>query len=151
MAKRDEAALMEEAKDLVVEEEVVLDAKKRAGHPLPEQIENPKIGTIGHYCLDPDGNFQPTWMQLMIHRTDDSVPTRQFFAYNSTKGESKTWYVSTGAWVDVPPELVGVLNDAVVEVIEMNVDKANPSLDPSVEKIVKKVPRFSYNLLPSAQ
>lgn len=115
-----------------------------SGRPLPKDVINPEIGQIGHYCLDPQGRYQEDWMQLKIRRDDENMPSRHFFANGSQE-----WRISTGIWVDVPPGLLAALDRAEVENIEMDITKANPILDDSVKKVINRIPRFGYNILPS--
>jgi hypothetical protein len=116
-----------------------------AGQPIPDDIENPDPGRPGHYCLDIDGNYQPKWTCLHIHRTSNDTPERQFFACGK-----RTWRVKTGQWVDVPPEIITILNLTVMQEIEMDITKANPIADRGVEKVVREIPRFSTSVMPSA-
>ena len=116
-----------------------------AGGPLPDDFENPDPGQMGHKCVDIDGNYQPTWTCLHIHRTSDSMPERQFFACGV-----KTWRVRTGMWVDVPPEIINILNLTIMQEIEMDITKANPLADRGVVKTVREIPRFSTSVVPSA-
>ena len=116
-----------------------------AGRKLPANMVNPKIGTIGHMCLDPQERYQPKWMQLKIVRTEENMPSRQYFCNGD-----REWNIVTGVWVDVPMELIACLEKAEVEVVEMNMDKAQAMLGNSVTKVVNTVPRFSTQMLPSS-
>lgn len=115
------------------------------GKPLPDDFENPDAGQVGHKCIDIDGNYQPTWTSLHIHRTSDSMPERQYFACGS-----RSWRVRTGLWVDVPPEIITILSLTVMQEIEMDITKANPIADRGVVKTVREIPRFSTSVVPSA-
>jgi len=115
------------------------------GKPIPDGIENPPPGKPGHYCVDPLGNYQPTWSSIHLHRTSQDMPERQFFACGR-----KTWRVKTGQWVDVPPEVVTILNLTVMQEIEMDMSKADPISDRGVETVVREIPRFSTSMMPSA-
>jgi hypothetical protein len=115
------------------------------GQPLPEDFENPDPGKPGHKCVDIDGNYQPLWTALHIHRTSDDTPERQFFACGI-----RSWRVRTGVWVDVPPEIINILNLTVMSEIEMDITKANPLADRGVERVVREIPRFSTSVVPSA-
>jgi hypothetical protein len=52
--------------------------------------------------------------------------------------------------VDVPPEIITILNLTVMQEIEMDITKANPIADRGVEKVVREIPRFSTSVMPSA-
>lgn len=119
--------------------------KPIAGQPLPHGIVNPPCGTPGHMCLDPKGLYQPTWYSLKIHKVSDNMPSRQYFNLNG-----KSWYVTIGVWVDVPPEILIVLADTDQQVISMNIERSNLQTDRGVPVVVDVVPRFSYNSASSA-
>lgn len=140
----DEKALVVKADSAVAEEELK-SAVAVPGKPLPEDYDNIEIGKLGHLCLDPQGNYQPTWSSLMIHRTHDGIPERQYFC-NGTQ----SWRVKTGDWVDVPPEIISLLECTVQEEVEMDITKANPLMEDNVIRVTRKIPRFSTNILPSA-
>ena len=148
MAKKtqvSEEELARMADDSVVATAVLDEAKIMDGKPFPSDIVNPPAGKYGHYCCDPQGVYHRRWSQLKLHRHDDSMPSRQYFANGSEE-----WRVLTGEWVDVPPELLASLELTEIEVIEMDVSKSNPILDNSVKKVVNRVPRFSATVMPSA-
>ena len=140
-----EAKLAKAASTAVSESEMTK-SQLVPGKPLPEGVDNPPIGQVGHYCEDPQGNYQPSWMQLMIHKTHDDMPERQYF-----RSGKASWRVKTGTWVDVPPEIITLLSNTVVEEIEMDLRTANPlSEDGGVQRVVNRIPRFSTSILPSA-
>ena len=143
--KLNEEDLVGAAEETVAAEAIPKKDQIVSGRPLPEGFENPEIGKLGHYCIDPKGRYQKNWYQLKIAKTDESMPSRQYFCNGASE-----WWVKIGVWVDVPPELMSVLENAEVEVIEMDVRNANLLTDEGVRKVVNKVPRFSYQVLPSA-
>jgi len=140
----DEKGLAKAAKSALSEHEMEA-SQVIAGKPLPEGFVNPEIGKPGHYCLDPSGNYQPTWASLKIHKTGEDIPERQFF-----QNGKRHWRVQTGVWVDVPPEIINLLECMVLEEVEMDFRTANPLMTGGVSKVVNKIPRFSTSLIPSA-
>jgi hypothetical protein len=116
-----------------------------AGEPAPEDEENPPPGKPGHRCIDPQGRYQPTWMSLYLEKNADT-PMRQYVSANNSAGGYR---ITTGEWVDVPPEVVEVLRGCVYEEHEM---RAVPTADGDVrrERVTRQVPRFSLSSLPSA-
>lgn len=107
---------------------------------------NPPPGSPGHLCCDPKGRYRPTWFTIKIHRRDDgSTPNRQFFNIGGKK-----FRVLTGTWVDVPPVIVNALENAVVEVISMNVSEADPLVQDYVPMVVDSQPRFMFSVRVSA-
>ena len=87
------------------------------GKPLPEGFDNPAPGDDGHYCLDPKGNYQPTWCSVMIFKDKQGeVGDRQMFNI----GNAHPVYVKTGMWCDVPPKEPPTFDDpngVVMEVV----------------------------------
>jgi len=117
----------------------------KPGKPLPEDFVNPPLGEDGHLCLDPAGNYRPAWKCVKIHKTGDHLPKYQFFNFNGSK-----WNVQVGVWADVPPGIVTCLDDAVTDVIEMDVGSATARQQDFVETVVERIPRFSYTVKNSA-
>ena len=140
----DERALVQSAVSAIQEKDLEKSQVVK-GKPLPEDFVNPEPGEPGHKCLDPEGNYQPDWTCLHIHRVDDGTPNRQFFAAGS-----RTWRVRTGEWVDVPPDIIEILRGTTKTEIEMDITKANPISDRGVEKVIRKIPRFSTSQMSSA-
>lgn len=136
--KLDEKKLAEAA-DSGVAVDVVRD-----GRPLPDSIDNPQCGTYGHYCLDPQKNYQKSWYQLKLHKVD-GMPQRQWF-----NCAGKKYKVLVGAWVDVPPWVIEVLSMCVEQQVRQGYDISDPLGMTERTEIVDEKPRFSYSSLPSA-
>lgn len=143
----DEAALAAEAARLTPEEPAKNDVPERPlpGKPLPEGLVNKPAGVYGHFCLDPRGNYQPRWASLKIHKQHENMPQRQYFNHNG-----KSWLVTVGAWVDVPPEILILLGYTEQEIISMDLEQSNLLVDRNVPKVVDRVQRFGYTAIPSA-
>jgi hypothetical protein len=79
----------------------------KAGSPLPEKFINPPCGEDGHLCVDQGGVYRPDWSQLMLFRLHEGQADPQTFPLGSR------WRVPLEKWVDVPPEVMVSLGDAV--------------------------------------
>jgi len=125
--------------------------KPVAGKKLPEGLKNPERGTMGHLCLDGKGNYQPKWMQLLLRRPSGLSVEFEFFKLND-----EAYYIPYNKWVDVPPAVVKLLQDAKSDVLESNVNEltgeyvGDLTRPGEMMKVIDTIPAFSYTLLPSA-
>jgi len=118
----------------------------KAGEVIPSDFPNPEKGDLGHYCMDREGRYQPSWYCLMLHKYDDRLPSRQFFNDNT-----ETYFVKVGTWVDVPPAVFQVLRGCVIETTSMDYDNTDLVTNDFVPAVVETQPRFAYTILPSAR
>lgn len=79
----------------------------KAGSKLPEKFVNPPCGDDNHLCVDMGGVYRPDWSQLMLFRLHEGQADPQTFPLGSR------WKVPLEKWVDVPPEVMVSLGDAV--------------------------------------
>jgi hypothetical protein len=79
----------------------------KAGSKLPEKFVNPPCGDDNHLCVDMGGVYHPDWSQLMLFRLHEGQADPQTFPLGSR------WKVPLEKWVDVPPEVMVSLGDAV--------------------------------------
>jgi hypothetical protein len=79
----------------------------KAGSKLPEKFINPPCGDDNHLCVDMGGVYRPDWSQLMLFRLHEGQADPQTFPLGSR------WKVPLEKWVDVPPEVMVSLGDAV--------------------------------------
>lgn len=114
------------------------------GYPPPKGAVNPPAGEPGHRCLDPKGNYRPDWFSVIIERTPTVSDTQYFSANNSAGG----YRVRTGEWVDVPPEVVGILRGTTYEETETKV-VPTPDGQAVNKRGVRRVPRFQFSSVPS--
>jgi hypothetical protein len=154
MEKLNEKDLVAKAKETMAVDEEIRRGQLEPGKPLPSNVVNPLPGSAGHYCLDPNGNYQPKWMSLRINRTSEDMPSRQPF--NLIRGDKdgkpvhQRWNVKLGIWVDVPPEIIQILGTTEVEEVSFDIRNANPITDDGAQVVTKRIPRFSYSVMPSA-
>jgi hypothetical protein len=141
----DERRLAEIASSRVKVEDDVEPGKPIPGRPLPEGLINPPCGQRGHYCVDPQGRYQPDWYALKLHKTSENMPQRQYFNQNG-----KSWFVQVGTWVDVPPQILTILKYTEQQVISMDMTDTALRSGRSVPRVVDVVPRFSYTAERSA-
>lgn len=116
----------------------------KAGSPLPEKFINPPCGDDGHLCVDRGGIYRPDWSQLMLFRLHEGQADPQTFPLGSR------WKVPLEKWVDVPPEVMVSLNDAVETHHRMDFMPGDILLGkPAVHSETKRR-RFQYDSKPSA-
>lgn len=125
--------------------------KPVAGKKLPEGFANPPRGQMGHLCVGPKGEYQPKWYQLLLRRPEGAAAEMEYFQLNDEK-----YYVPYNKWVDVPPSIVTLLQDARIDVLQPNVNQATGDYEGDLSKpgeamkIIDSIPAFAYTLLPSA-
>jgi len=132
-------------KAVVVEEPPAPQFSFKEGKPLPEGFENPQKGEAGHKCLDPQGNYQPTWYQLKLAKVFDHQQNPQFVGCGD-----QAYGVPLDVWVDVPPGVVNVLLDAVETHHEQVVTPESLLLGRRPTHITRSRSRFMYQTIASA-
>ena len=114
-------------------------------NPLPEGFINPSCGKPGHYCVDNAGVYRPEFKQIIVPKVHDYQQDPQ-----PVGCADNTYNVPLDIWVDVPPEVVIVMNDAVETHHEHNPKPGDILLGvPTVHKETKRQ-RFMLSVLPSA-
>lgn len=118
------------------------------GKKIPDGFENPPPGEPGHKCVDLAGRYQPDWSSIMLVKTHEYEHDPQPVICAGEK-----YLVPRERWVDVPPEVMIGLDDAVEIRHHSNFDagkilgQENPQ---PVEKTTSKRRRFVYERRPSA-
>lgn len=141
MANDDIQALKERAESMAPSKS---SQRPVAGSPLPEGFKNPKCGNEGHFCIDGQGRYNPKWMQVIVH------PTPEFQDNVFVGLNGKTGLFIVNQWFDYPPWMVKRLRDTKIgKPITYSVE---PTPDnPFGQKTdIVKVPRFHFEVLPSA-
>lgn len=114
-------------------------------NPLPDGFINPPGGQQGHYCLDGSKVYQPKWVQLLLPKIHEHQQDPQPVGCCD-----KTYNVPLDTWVDVPMEVVTVLNDAVEGHHDFNPKPGQIALGQPTEYKSVSRPRFHTSVLPSA-
>ncbi len=130
---------------VVVEEPQAPEFVFKDGQPLPEGFVNPPKGSVGHKCLDPQGVYRKSWHQLKLARIFDHQQDPQFFGCGD-----QAYNVPLDVWVDVPPEIINVLADAVETHHEQIVTPESLLLGRRPTHITRSRSRFMYQSLASA-
>lgn len=141
-------AAREEAKRTVVD--TLGDPRPVDGAVLPEGFENPAPGEYGHYCVDQQGVYHKDWVTIKIHRYNehDQDPFPVVCA-----GEFYSVYREQ--WIDVPPEVLIAIEDAVEVRHDTTFDPVrifggDGEQAAAVKNTNHKVRRFGFEKIPSA-
>lgn len=114
------------------------------GFPLPPGLKNPKLGEHGHRCLDERGNYQPSWSCVFIHRSGEVAEKQAFLDKNGD-----TIHVRTNEWVDVPPEVVGILECTKVAAVVRGGLSGQGLIRAMAETDINATPRWQYSIITS--
>jgi hypothetical protein len=118
---------------------------------LPEGFVNPPGGEDGHRCVDRHKLYRPTYKQLLLEKHNKFDQDPHFVGC-----AGKPFRIPREIWVDVPPEVITVLRDAVEERHQSSFDPGNIGMEHGsadagpVSKTVSKRRRFSMQVLNSA-
>ena len=109
-------------------------ARKNIGELLASDEEVAPLKARGAKADGVDTQSEAT-MTISLEENDNIPPTGQFIALNG-----RTWILRPGEACEVPMGLVNVLNDAVMDV---------PNVDPITKQIVgyRKKLRFPYRIV----
>ena len=155
---RDRAdATVDEVSEALAAEEAETEPEFRFvdGEQLPQGFSNPPGGEPGHKCvrvmLAPNKQrfivvYKPGWKQVFIHKVGSEQAERQFFMTM----ELGPVRVPTNRWVDVPAEVVAILQDCKYEKTTIDEEAAKKSLLQSAPLTIEYIPRFSFQSMPSA-
>jgi len=78
------------------------------GKPLPEGFVNPPIGDQDHRCVNSEGVYDPTWVQIEIQKVHDHQQNPQVFPLMGVE-----YTVNLDEWTDCPPCILESLKSAV--------------------------------------
>lgn len=135
----------ERAAALAAGSDDVPEFKFRQGRRLPEGFVNPPCGDPEHKCVDFRGLYAPKWKQLRIAKFHDHQRNPQ------TVGcADQTYNIPLEKWVDVPPEVINSLMDAVETVHEQVVTREDVTTGSRPQRVSSTRPRFMYQVLGSA-
>ena len=122
--------------------------KPTIGRPLPDGFSNPECGVPGHFCVDIDGNYNPTWVALMVNPGRTTESRLPFLIPED--GSIRKLNLKTGVWADVHPMILNVLADLNYNEITMDYDSKGPITDQGGQVVKAKVPAFHFSYRPSA-